>query len=220
MKNLYLFDICGTIYHSNTTFDFLEFYLKENKVFRFYRVIYKSFFWKVVNRALRSWLHYDLTRILALRFLKGASYSELRKQAKLFTQIYLSQVRNVEICNTIEHLISIDKSKVILLSATIDVVAEAVAGSLCCERYFSTALEYKGGICTGKMVKDLLGNKCMLLKEEGILHQIKSFSTDDLTDADVLEYSEIKNVVCYPKTHKRWIRLIAQKKWDVSMLEY
>ena len=43
MKNLYLFDICGTIYRSNTTFDFLEFYLKENKCFRLYRAIYKSF---------------------------------------------------------------------------------------------------------------------------------------------------------------------------------
>ena len=53
MKNLYLFDICGTIYRSNTTFDFLEFYLKENKRFRLYRAIYKSFFWKVINRTLR-----------------------------------------------------------------------------------------------------------------------------------------------------------------------
>ena len=191
MKNLYLFDICGTIYRSNTTFDFLEFYLKENKRFRLYRAIYKSFFWKIINRALRSWLHYDLTRILALRFLKGTSYSELSKQAKLFTEVYLSQVRNIEIYNTIEHLISIDKSKVLLVSATIDVVAEAVADSLHCEQYYSTALEYKDGACTGKMVKDLLGNKCMFLNEKGILHQIKSFFTDDLTDADVLEYSEI-----------------------------
>lgn len=220
MKNLYLFDICGTIYRSNTTFDFLEFYLKENKCFRLYRAIYKSFFWKIINRALRSWLHYDLTRILALRFLKGTSYSELSKQAKLFTEVYLSQVRNIEIYNTIEHLISIDKSKVLLVSATIDVVAEAVADSLHCEQYYSTALEYKDGACTGKMVKDLLGNKCMFLNEKGILHQIKSFFTDDLTDADVLEYSEIKNIVCYPKTRKRWIKLIAQKKWEVSMLEY
>lgn len=89
-----------------------------------------------------------------------------------------------------------------------------------CEQYYSTALEYKDGACTGKMVKDLLGNKCIFLNEKGILHQIKSFFTDDLTDADLLEYSEIKNIVCYPKTRKRWIKLIAQKKWEVSMLEY
>ena len=164
--------------------------------------------------------HYDMTRTLALRFLKGISYSELSKQAKLFTEVYLSQVRNIEIYNTIEHLISIDKSKVLLVSATIDVVAEAVADSLHCEQYYSTALEYKDGACTGKMVKDLLGNKCIFLNEKGILHQIKSFFTDDLTDADLLEYSEIKNIVCYPKTRKRWIKLIAQKKWEVSMLEY
>lgn len=43
MKCLYLFDICGTIYHSNTTFDFLEFYLKDNKAFRFYRSSIKPF---------------------------------------------------------------------------------------------------------------------------------------------------------------------------------
>lgn len=107
--------------------------------------------------------------------MKGTSYSELSKQAKLFTEVYLSQVRNIEIYNTIEHLISIDKSKVLLVSATIDVVAEAVADSLHCEQYYSTALEYKDGACTGKMVKDLLGNKCIFLNEKGILHQIKSF---------------------------------------------
>ena len=63
----------------------------------------------------------------------------------------------------------------LLVSATIDVVAEAVADSLHCEQYYSTALEYKDGACTGKMVKDLLGNKCIFLNEKGILHQIKSF---------------------------------------------
>ena len=87
MKNLYLFDICGTIYRSNTTFDFLEFYLKENKRFKLYRTIYKSFFWKIINRALRSWLHYDLTRTLALLIV-----NLVNKQSYLLKSIFLKCV--------------------------------------------------------------------------------------------------------------------------------
>ena len=60
----------------------------------------------------------------------------------------------------------------------------------------------------------------MFQNEQGLLHKKKSLFKDDLTDTDVLEYSEIKNIVCYPKTQKRWIKLIAQKKWEVAMLEY
>ena len=51
MNQIYIFDICGTLYHSNTTFDFLEYFLKDTSIYyRYYNILRKTIVWRLFNK--------------------------------------------------------------------------------------------------------------------------------------------------------------------------
>ncbi len=214
-----LFDICGTIYRSNTTFDFLSYSFANNKSYEIYKIIYQSFVWRVLNKVLRQFFGLDLTRVLALRFLKGHKRDELICQVEKFYDNFLSFKINEFIKSKIHDGLSSHNCRVILLSATIDVVAEVIARRLGCKEYYSTQLEYIDGICTGKILKDLLGKKNIILKELGIDNSIEYFYTDDFSDIPVLEKAKGKHIVVYSKYRKRWLKVIAAKRWETKFIE-
>lgn len=221
MSGICIFDICGTLYASNTTFDFLEFYLNDNWLFRCYRIIYQTIAWKIFNKFLRITFHYDLTRILALKFLKGRMRDELLIHARQFVADILSAKEHECIISIVREEIKRSPDKVWLVSATIDVVAEAVALSLGCKHFCSTQLEYEGGVCTGRIIQDLLGRKLDLLKRAGLADHIQVFYTDDLSDADLLAVAACKGIVTHAKTKKQWTTTINLRQWtNITLFEY
>lgn len=212
--SIYIFDICGTLYKSNTTFDFLGWMFKENKKFLLYKKVYTNIVWKIFNKILRHFFHIDLTRILALQFLKGINKEALSKKADEFVGSFLSTKKNNDIIGALNKLKE-NTSNVIIMSATIDIVAEAIAKSLQIEHFGSSLLKYEDNVCQGYLVRDLLGNKASYLKQSA---NIAAVFTDDLSDADILDFAKEKNIIIYKKTAHKWSKLIKRKKWNANLI--
>lgn len=217
---LYVFDICGTIFKSNTTFDFLTFWLTpRSRYYSFFDKLRKTFIWKVINKITRTYLHVDITRIIALRFLKGYSRLQLSEGADMFYESYLMKHLNDNVVDTIKVLRINPSCNVLIASATIDVVAEVIARKMQINTWYSSELCYVDGICQGKLSKDLLGKKNVFIQE--IQNQtIDSVYTDDFTDIPLQKEARQKNIVVYTKTDKKWKKIVKKMKWDVNFIEY
>ena len=214
-----VFDICGTLYQSNTTFDFLDFLFRENKKYIWYKRIYKSSPWRLLNKILRVYFDVDLTRMLALKFLKGFCKEELQSLAEEFYNQFLDQRRNNNVLQVLEEKLNNKNFRVILLSATIDVVANVIAQKLNCNEFYSTTLKYNNGKCTGEISNDMLGKKQQFIKELNLVPSIELFVTDDISDINVLDLSRNRIIVVYYKNKNQWKRILKQKKWNVELLE-
>ena len=213
---VYIFDICGTLYKSNTTFDFLNWLFDNDKKFLAFKKIYTTPIWKLFNKFLRVFFSIDLTRVLALRFLKGYDKNLLLEKAENFVIAFLNERKNTEVLDALKKL-KADGAEVFIMSATIDVVALAIAKSLGVKNYKSSVLEYDKSICAGKLARDLLGRKDSYLENS---MTIAAVYTDDISDVNILEFAKEKNIILYKKTEKKWKRIIRKKKWKVNLIKY
>lgn len=218
-QKIIIFDICGTLFQSNTTFDFLNYIYKSNKKYQVFKKIYTSFLWKCFNKISRKCFGLDFTRKIALRFLKGRRRVDLLKKVDCFYDNVLVSKQNIEVIKALTKGLD-NKHRVILLSATIDVVAEIVAKKLNCHEFYSTQLEYKDGLCTGKILNDLLGKKLNVICNIRLTNQIDAFYTDDITDTPVLDITKGKNIIIYPKDKQRWNKIVEKKRWQANYIEY
>lgn len=218
-RQVVAFDICGTLFKSNTTFDFLEYFLCPiNNRYRLYNHLRKTFAWRLLNKVSRKGFHKDITRIIALRFLKGYQRNELLTAARDFYDNFLMQHVNEEVVRQYTLLQEKQNADIIIASATIDVVAEIIAQKLHCEHWYSSRLLFENDSCCGYLDIDLLGSK----KEkvfDGQDVDIKAFYTDDFSDVPVLEMAEKKNIIVYPKTKNQWQKIIKNKRWDARCIE-
>lgn len=220
ISSLYVFDICGTIFKSNTTFDFLTFWLTpRSKYYSSFDKLRKTFIWKVINKITRTYLHVDITRIIALRFLKGYSRLQLLEGADMFYETYLIKHLNDYVVGKLKELYVNPSCNVLVASATIDVVAEVIARKMQIKKWYSSELCYLDGICQGKLSKDLLGKKIDLVQEIQNL-TIDAVFTDDFSDIPLLKEASQKNIVVYPKTDKKWKKIVKKMNWDVNFIEY
>ena len=217
-KKIIVFDICGTLFQSNTTFDFLDYYLLTNKKYQKYKKIFKTLLWRCFNKFLRNYFNLDLTRVIAITFLKGVSRNQLLECTEQFYDNCLLAKSNREVVQTLTNYCLRKDCRVILLSATIDVVAETIANKLNCAEFYSTQLEYSSkGVCLGNIQKDLLGKKKQVLKDLNI-NQVDLFYTDDITDVPVLEVTKNKKIIAYSKHIQQWQKLINEKQWEVDYI--
>ncbi|EAT13142.1 haloacid dehalogenase-like hydrolase [Bermanella marisrubri] len=155
-----IFDICGTLYSCNTTFEFCK--------WRERRLVYRSLLWltktlplKAGNRLIEKFFAIDLIRVLHLRTLKGCSESEIEISARRFVKEVLADFKVLPVHQILE---SKDLSSVVLVSATIEPVAKAIAEYLGVPSYLASTLCIKKGRYDGEIKNDLLGNKHSLFK--------------------------------------------------------
>ena len=183
MKKIMYLDVCGTLFDSNTTFDFLDFYLTGfNKyMVRFLR---KFFFFKVLNKISLSIFNFDFVRCLAVYFLKGVPKSELNFEARRFIA-GLNEIQ--EVFNYIDKNYR-DIEQVFLLSASLDFIVEEVCLYYDFSGSFSSSLTYDDNmICKGTISNDLLFSKSTIL-EKHLINCYKIFITDNYSDASSAEY--------------------------------
>ena len=128
MRKIILLDICGTIFDSNTTFDFLDHNVKTSNYKLLRRIMY-TLPWKIINKLSIVILKYDLTRNLALKNIKGHHKADLEKLASTFYDNILSQKVNKKVIDLIEKFKNNDY-KIIITSATLDFIAKTVAHKL------------------------------------------------------------------------------------------
>lgn len=193
--NNILVDICWTLFYSNTTFDFLDFIIKDKSYFRL-RKFFSSYCGKAINLLIYKVLHYDCQRTLALKYLKGYHRSEILACAERFYNEYLIPRRIDEVWNLL------DKKEIILISGTIDIIAQTIASHLGAKMYYASQLDFKDNICTGKYCD-------FLLTKSNVLQHYKHFDiiTDNLTDIGLIQQSQLATVVIY-NNQERWDTLL------------
>ena len=163
-----VFDVCDTLYYSNTTHDFIG-YLARHKFGSLRRVIYY-----LVNHKL-SPLRYalialsvysgrDLHKKIAVRLLKGISEIEIDALARVFVRNYLNSRKIVEAHQRLKELCD-DGSEIVLCSSSIEPVVSAVASELKVGNFTCTTLEYNGNVLTGQIKEDITGKKVEALSK-------------------------------------------------------
>lgn len=219
MNQIYIFDICGTLYHSNTTFDFLEYFLKDTSIYyRYYNILRKTIVWRLFNKVAINLLRMDITRIIALRFLKGYSYDELKNAAQFFYNKYLIPHQNTKVIDSLKSLSSDSHNNIIIVSATLDFIADVISRHIPCQSCYSSQLAYRDDICQGKLSIDLLGKK-LEIKFKDFSGNFKAVYTDDFSDLPLLGKAKEKNIIVYPKTKKKWTQIIQKRNWNVNFIE-
>ncbi len=208
-RSLYLFDLCGTLFRSNTTFDFLDQNFGNEPGYARFRRLSRTKGWRMMNRILNRFAGLDLTRVIALKKLKGFSRGQLEQMVSRFYDEFLVHCRNEEVIRLLRKL-QLSGKPVILVSATLDLIAGEVARRMNIPEYHASRLAYRDGICTGRLMQDLLGNKPDGLKDQGIVPPFQLVVTDNLSDLPLLLQSDEKVIVSYPRTQRRWTNLIRQ----------
>ena len=198
---LVVIDICGTLYKSNTTFDFLYWKFRDNWKYELFYMFYHLLCWRIVNKLIWKITDCDITRVIAVRFLKGISERELHEDANRFYDEFLIQRRNIEVFDLLERLRLENKSHLILLSATMDFIAKCVSRKTGIELRSATELGYDKGLCIGKISKDVLGKKYKYINH---LETIDMCITDDVSDLTLVKLSEETVIIRYPWTLKKW----------------
>ncbi|MGM9806412.1 MAG: HAD family hydrolase [Candidatus Aphodosoma sp.] len=202
MEKVLLVDICGTLFNSNTTFDFLDYYIHDESYCRFRRLM-KTSLWRYFNSAVYRLLGLDLSRRIALSRLAGYSLEQLGRMADVFYTDYLLSRR----IQPVWQLMADYRSRgvdVVLVSGTIDPVAHAIARHLCVNRCVSSKLGYTvSGICTGRLVSDALRTKRRELDAISVCPPYAHIVTDNPNDISLARYADCTTIVVHGGI-RRW----------------
>jgi phosphoserine phosphatase len=186
-----VFDVCGTLYNSNTTFDFiLEYHKSRKKKFKYY-----------ISKALLSLPCKVLNKfkIISIRdsmilTLKGESKDDLSIFSKIFVETFLATKQKAACMD----LLLAEPQNALLISASLDPVINAIANKLNVAGY-SSILEYnKENLCTGKLLVDLKGIKS---KKVGPT-ELELVVTDNMSDIDLIKNSKISYLVIHIELEK------------------
>jgi HAD superfamily hydrolase (TIGR01490 family) len=204
-KKIAAFDVCGTIYSSNTTFDFLKYYFKDNSRYSFFRFFINTPPAIILNRVLAFMFGKDLVRNFATLFLKNESMERIETAGKYFVTMNL---KDRFIQPTIE-LLRKYKNKgysIILISGSYDFIVKYVAEEVGADAYFASVLSKKNGLIKGRYEEDLLNKKkeCILSQYNNIDDLV--FVTDNKSDLDLINLASISYVVTPQRKVPFWIK--------------
>lgn len=203
-NQIILIDICGTLFQSNTTFDFLDYIIK-NKSYKYFRKIMQTYIWHFFNSIIYRIIHIDLSRKIALNYLKGLNKKEILQKANEFYNQYLEQRKIKETWQLIDTLKN-NESTLILISGTIDPIAQVISQKINIPIYISSQLAYKNDICQGKLKLDALHNKSKLLIKQDITSPYQHIITDNPSDIKLIKQSKNATIVIY-NNFIRWKHL-------------
>lgn len=190
-----VFDVCGTLYDSNTTFDFLDDFFKDNKKYLLFRKLSKTPLGKIVNYPFYRLLKYDLVRSIATGYLKGIDENELSNAAKTFVYQYLSKKVNANIKELLEE----HKENgfiIVLMSGSYSIIVEHVCDYCHADNFFASELEVVDSLYTGKYKLDQLFNKkdILLNKYQNITELV--VVSDNRTDYELMQRADKGYAVC------------------------
>ena len=205
---IYIVDICDTLYYSNTTYDFVSFFLKERNRnrYRLFRLICSRkspVFYLLIILAVIS--RQDIHKKLILHLLKGFDRKAIYESTLLFYSDYLKgrEIKPVHMMLQEAREAGIE---ICLVSATIDPVAQVIAGELNVG-YLSSVLKYTDGICQGYLQKDLAGIKENAVREKYAGKQL-TVITDNYSDYILVQNAHKSFVVIHnQKEEKKWKKL-------------
>ncbi|MEZ8046051.1 hypothetical protein AB6C46_18490 [Vibrio sp. 10N.237.312.C02] len=196
MNKVLLLDLCGTFYKSNTTFDFLSYYLSGYKRF-VYKYIFRSVPFRCFCKIYLSFFGKDIFRYSCVYLLRGDSFSNLEARASEFLETIelIDQVKN-----KLESIRE-EYDEIYFISASIDIIVKVAARKFLVNGYYSSTLQVReidGVYCvSGFFERDLLFDKKSVIND--CFKEAKiTFITDNRTDRPCLELCD-KFIAVYKK---------------------
>lgn len=186
---LAVFDVCDTLFYSNTTHDFIAFAVAADRGV-VSRLIHASFNRKasplyyvvlLISRVLDTDIHLKMN----LLFLRGYPKKELERTAARFMSEVLRNRHIDEVHALLNDHIKAGRT-VVLCSASIEPVVRAVANALGIEHFFGSPLRYDHGIFNGALERSIRGNKAVELRAHGLNGKINFAVSDNTSDIELL----------------------------------
>jgi phosphoserine phosphatase len=203
--DVFVFDVCDTLFYSNTTFDFLRFVLAQRGSAGKQTVLkLMSAKWSPLFVGLVVWQKVtggDPVKAVALHLLAGISRTELYELGRRFVAEFLPARR---IARTHELLAGLaqTQTRVLLLSASLDPVIAALAEALGPVEFVSSQLEYDAqGNCTGRLQQELTGKKLLTGRAEPLRLAV---ATDNFTDHGLVSQASVRYVVVHNAAAKQF----------------
>jgi phosphoserine phosphatase len=207
--DVFVFDVCDTLFYSNTTFDYLHFVLEQRQLSgRQYWLRLLTKRWSPAFLCLSVWQKLtggDAVKAAALQLLAGIPKDELYSLGQHFVKDFLGTRK---IAQTHELLAGLTDSsiRVVLLSASLDPIIAALAAELKVE-FVSSELAYdKQGCCTGRLRRELGGQKHhalrALLGTDTTLRL--AVATDNFTDKELVATATCRYIVVHSAGAKQF----------------
>jgi HAD superfamily phosphoserine phosphatase-like hydrolase len=194
--NLAIFDVCGTLYAANTTLWFLRLLgTKHGGVAKTLdRWTSRRSPWFYIGAASQRLLGRDIARRALIGALAGMPREQLEIAGRKLTTEHLPGLAIAELHDRLSgHLAAGDET--ILLSNSLDVVIAPIAEALGVP-FQASELEFRDGVCTGRLKSDLTGRKAQALGQFSRGGQRRlSVYTDNRSDADLLALADTKVIV-------------------------
>ena len=155
-RKIALFDLDGTLFRGNSTFDFIAYIQKGNPNYVSFKRRYKllRFYNKFVFKVFR----YDWYKKRSVKFLSGQTKDELRARSSEFYKEELSAKLIPEVYSILNLYREIGY-EIGIISASLDFIVDEVARQLGVDVVFATELDYKCDVATGGYENDLLHRK-------------------------------------------------------------
>ncbi len=184
-----VFDVCDTMYYSNTTHDFVRF-IFDGKPLSLKKLTYLILNSKI--SPLRYFLilisirtGWDALKKLNIYLLKGMSSVQISAVSARFVSEFLQDRKIVQTHRLIDKYAS-NGLRIVLCSSSIEPVVKAVADNLGIKYFVSTSLLFDNEIFTGKILEDITHKKLEILEERKLSGEIKYAVSDNLSDLKLL----------------------------------
>ena len=160
-----------------------------------------------LNKVLIKFFDYDLLRVIGIKKLRKKSENYLRTKANLFYEEFLHERINQEPLLLVNELRE-QGYIIILISGTLDFLANEIAKRIRADEVYSTKLVYdENGDCEGYIDIDLLGNKHLVLNDiekrcsqAPIIYTI----TENKTDMNIINRSTYRCIVSLERDINYW----------------
>lgn len=185
-NKLVIFDLDDTLFYGNSTFDFIHFVKKNDKMYKKFKKQYK--YMRVYNKFCFLLFKYDWYKKKSVLFLKNYTKEEIED---LIDQFYLEVLSK----NRIEYMLDLMEYhrqkgyKIAIITATLDVIANKVSKIFEIDYIYSTPMIFDSqNIATGCYRKDLLHSKSNIFhtKIKNSFDEILFFS-DNKQDIQLLK---------------------------------
>ena len=209
---LAVFDVCDTLYYSNTTHDFVRYVLGRRNSNSVTRYLHKT-----VNAKYSPLLYFliivgvgtgwDAAKSINLRLLKGMTEDKLNSLAVDFVSEYLGDRRINKTFELVGQARS-DGLAVVLASSSIEPVVAAVSRDVGADGYLSTTLEYENGFFTGRIADEILGRKLDILRMRFENADLAYAVSDNVSDKELLSSAKDSIAVTHHDSKRKfWQRL-------------
>lgn len=197
-------DVCGTLYHDNTTAGFVRFhaaYAGHRPLrFRLFEILRKPPF-RLAIIALGKALRRDLFRAAYIRCLSGQTRAALTQSAQAYAAD-LEATRQIAPTHNRMAQLQADGWQPMLASNSVDVVIKAIAQAKSLP-WVASCLAFDGDVCLGRLSTDLKGRKLPAVRAAAPARAL-AVMTDNKSDADLIKAADLAILVS-SRSPKPWM---------------